>query len=253
MTMITYRESVVNHINITTGDMLAWNLRLQGVPLKCTWTVDQRSGLQHHAVSTKRWSTTQLHLKPQNQTSIPTNMTLTYTPTKKRLVPQSQYFTNLQTNIFRVHTQNKITPWYQDTSNISRMTLSSSPGMTRKGCTIPKAHLHHLVYPGSLQPYISIIAFHISVNVDTASDIPHETSLTQWPDASSNLLNVARQWHPMVAPSKTKLNQGTPCQHLTHTRRLHNQLHHPSHQSISPTPKPSTKTQNTDQRVTPLD
>ena len=197
--------------------MLAWNLRLQGVPLKCTWTVDQRSGLQHHTVSSKRWSTPQLHLKPQNQTSIPTNMTLTYTPTKKRLVPQSQYLTNLPTNIFRVHTQNKITPWYQDTSNISRMTLSSSPGMTRKGCTIPKAHLHHLVYPGSLQPYISIIAFHISVNVDTASDIPHETSLTQWPDASSNLLNVARQWHPMVAPSKTKLNQGTPCQHLTHT------------------------------------
>ena len=180
-------------------------------------------------------------------------MTLTYTPTKKRLVPQSQYLTNLPTNIFRVHTQNKITPWYQDTSNISRMTLSSSPGMTRKGCTIPKAHLHHLVYPGSLQPYISIIAFHISVNVDTASDIPHETSLTQWPDASSNLLNVARQWHPMVAPSKTKLNQGTPCQHLTHTRRLHNQLHHPSHQSISPILKPSTKPKNTDQRVTPLD
>ena len=80
MTMITYRESVVNHINITTGDMLAWNLRLQGVPLKCTWTVDQRSGLQHHAVSSKRWSPPQLHLKPQNQTSIQTNMTLTVIP-----------------------------------------------------------------------------------------------------------------------------------------------------------------------------
>ena len=211
--MITYRESVVNHINITTGDMLAWNLRLQGVPLKCTWTVDQRSGLQHHTVSSKRWSTPQLHLKPD----LDTNKHDPYIhPHKEKIGPTIAILHKPPNqHISSAHT--KQTPWYQDTSNISRMTLSSSPGMTRKGCTIPKAHLHHLVYPGSLQPYISIIAFHISVNVDTASDIPHETSLTQWPDASSNLLNVARQWHPMVAPSKTKLNQGTPCQHLTHT------------------------------------